>query len=102
MPATWYRWEGTDLLLLLHVRPGASQDLIDGIHGERLKVRITTPPTGGRANTHLLEFLAGEFGVPRRRVTLLAGTSGSQKRVRIERPTRVPAGLAVAPPGTSH
>jgi uncharacterized protein (TIGR00251 family) len=97
LSAPWYQWDGEDLLLAVHVQPKASRDRIDGIHGDRLKVRITAPPVDGRANEHLLRFLAGEFGVPRRRVVLLAGDSGRAKRIRIERPARLPDGLTAPP-----
>jgi hypothetical protein len=97
LSAPWYQWDGEDLLLAVHVQPKASRDRIDGTHGERLKVRITAPPVAGRANEHLLKFLSEEFGVPRRQVVLLAGDSGRAKRIRIERPTRLPAGLIARP-----
>lgn len=96
MAASWYQWDGEDLLLSVHVQPKASRDRIDGTYGERLKIRITAPPVDGRANEHLLRFLAGEFGVPRRQAVLLTGDTGRAKRIRIERPARLPAGL-IAP-----
>jgi uncharacterized protein (TIGR00251 family) len=102
LAAPWYQWDGADLLLSVHIQPKASRDSIGGIYGERLKIRITAPPVEGRANEHLLKYLAGTFGVPRRQVTLLAGEAGRSKRIRIERPTRLPADLAVAPPGSGH
>lgn len=97
MTAPWYQWDGEDLLLSVYVQPKASRNLIDGVHGDRLKVRITAPPVDGRANAHLLDFLAGAFGVPRRRVTLLAGDTGRAKRIRIERPAQLPEGVDIAP-----
>jgi len=102
LSAPWYQWNGKDLLLAVHVQPNARRDRIDGTHGDRLKVRITAPPVEGRANKHLLKFLACEFGVPRRQVVLLAGDTGRAKRIRIERPARLPAGLIVAPPSPNH
>jgi hypothetical protein len=102
LPAPWYQWDGDDLLLAVHIQPRSSRDCIDGTHGDRLKIRITAPPADGRANEHLVRFLAGEFGVPRRRVTLLAGTSARAKRIRIERPARIPGGLPVARPRSSQ
>lgn len=102
MTAPWYRWDGADLLLDVHIQPKASRDSITGGHGDRLKIRITAPPVEGRANEHLLKYLANEFAVPRRQVLLLAGAGGRSKRVRIERPARLPDGLDIAPPGDGH
>lgn len=90
MTYSWYSWKDGDLFLDIHVQPGASRDMLDGIHGERLKIRITAPPVDGRANAHLLRYLAGVFAVPRRQVTLTAGASGRRKRIRIRRPRALP------------
>lgn len=84
----------TTLTLHLHVQPGAARDEIAGMHGERIKVRITAPPVEGRANRHLVEFLAAQFGVPRKQVSLVRGETGRLKTVHIESPTRVPPALA--------
>jgi uncharacterized protein (TIGR00251 family) len=102
LAAHWYQWDGEDLTLAVYVQPRASRDSIEGTHGERLKIRLMAPPVEGRANEHLLRFLASVFGVPRRQVTLLAGTNGRNKRIRIERPSRLPDGLLVAPPAAGH
>lgn len=85
-----WRWQGSDLILELRIQPRASRDEISGLHGERLKVRITAPPVDGAANAHLLAFLAKTFGVAKSKVTLLAGETGREKRVRIEQPRQLP------------
>lgn len=91
------RWDGDDLVLRVQVQPRASRDQLVGLHGDRLRVRLTAPPVEGRANAALLAFLAGLFGVPRSRVTLLAGETGRAKRVRIGKPQRFPAAFEVPP-----
>lgn len=89
----WYRWDGEDLILDLHIQPRASRDGIAGEHGSRLKVRLTAPPVDGKANRHLLKFLAGLFGVANRDVSLLSGDTGREKRVRIHRPQQLPPAI---------
>lgn len=94
----FYRWEGERLLLSIRVQPRASRDEIVGPHGdEALKVRITAPPVDGKANAHLVRFLAKAFGVPRSRVTLLAGDSGRSKHLSIDSPTTLPTGSGITP-----
>lgn len=92
----WYCWEGSDLVLTVRLQPRASRDEIVGPHGGNLKVRVTAPPVAGRANAHLLRLLAKTFGVRRHAVTLVGGGSSRAKRIRIERPARLPpvAGIA--------
>ena len=83
-------WRGDTLELNVRVQPGASRDEIAGAPGGDLKVRITTPPVEGKANAHLIRFLARTFGVPPARVTLISGAKGRSKRLRIEAPARLP------------
>jgi len=89
------RWEGENLVLRIEVQPRASRNELAGFHGDRLKVRLTSPPVDGRANAALLAFLAGLFGVPKNHVTLLTGETGRAKRVRVESPRRLPEELGL-------
>jgi uncharacterized protein (TIGR00251 family) len=92
---SWYRWDGEDLLLTVQVQPRAPRDELVGPQGDVLRVRITAPPVDGRANAHLLRFLAGSFGVGRDAVRLVAGQTARRKALRISAPVRLPS---VVPP----
>ena len=82
----FYSWRGEDLLLDCHLQPGASRIGFAGLHGERLKIRISAPPVDGKANSMLLAFLAKSFGVSKREVVLVSGQTSRQKRVAISSP----------------
>jgi uncharacterized protein (TIGR00251 family) len=86
----WYRWEGKTLLLSLRVQPRSRCDQFIGPHGDFYKVRITAPPVEGKANDHLLGFLAKAFGVNRSQVVLESGPGTRNKRFRIHAPSRFP------------
>lgn len=77
------RWEGTDLVLSLHVQPGAKKTGPAGLQDGALKVRLHARPVEGAANAALLGFLSEAFGVPLRQVELLSGQQSRQKRVRV-------------------
>ncbi len=83
-------WQGDVLVLRIRLQPRASRDEITAIRQGRLCIRITAPPVDGKANAHLLRYLAREFGVSRRAVTLLSGASSRDKRVSILQPRRIP------------
>lgn len=92
----WYLWDESALILNLHLQPKASKDEWAGLHGDRLKLRITAPPVDGKANQHLLAFLADEFGVSKAACQLVSGESGRQKRIAIKMPQcfpKLPEGL---------
>ena len=87
---SYFRWDGEDLILDCHLQPKASSDEFAGLHGERLKIRLTAPPIEGKANAHLLAFLGKAFGVAKSQVSLISGELNRQKRVRIQRPQKLP------------
>lgn len=89
--ASYFRWDGEDLILDCHLQPKASKDEFAGLHGERLKIRLTAPPVDGKANAHLQAFLAKAFGVAKNQVTLESGELNRQKRLRIRAPQQLPA-----------
>jgi uncharacterized protein (TIGR00251 family) len=90
----WYRWDGEDLVLSLKIQPKASRDEFAEPLGDELKVRITAPPVDGKANSHLIAFLAKTFGVPKGAVILESGSSSRSKRLRIQKPRRLPKNVA--------
>ncbi|MBP8262571.1 DUF167 domain-containing protein [Pseudomonas fluvialis] len=94
---SYFRWDGADLLLDCHLQPKASKDEFAGLHGERLKIRISAPPIDGRANAQLLAFIAKAFGVAKSQVSLDSGDSSRQKRVRIQAPRQLPELPGLAP-----
>lgn len=61
-----------------------------GLHSNSVKIRITAPPIDGKANTHLIKFLAKTFGVSKSSVVIASGESGRNKVVRISNPRKLP------------
>lgn len=94
MAASWYRWDGTDLILHLRIQPRAAHDEIAGLVGNTLKIRLTAPPVDGKANEHLRKFLSKQCGVAKSQVTVLSGDTSREKRVRIASPRILPHGIA--------
>jgi len=86
-------WQGTRLILQIVVQPRASRDELVELNEQGLKVRITAPPVDGKANKHLIRFLAKTFKVAPSRVELLSGEKGRHKRLAIESPQTLPAVL---------
>jgi len=63
------------------VVPNASTSEVVGLHGDRIKVRIASPPERGRANSVLIDTLTSSTGV--RRATVLAGRTMRWKTVEL-------------------
>ena len=82
----YYRWQGDDLLLELYVHPRASKNTIVGQHGDRLKISITASPTEGKANRHLIKFLAKYFDVPQNQIKIIKGDNSKYKSILVLKP----------------
>lgn len=63
--------------------PGASREEIAGWLGDALKLRVTAPAEGGRANEAIEELLAGALSVPLRSVRIVSGRSSPRKVVEV-------------------
>lgn len=75
--------------LFVRLTPKAAADRVDGWDtddkGRRfLKIRVRAAPIEGRANTALIAFIAQSLGLPKSRVSLIAGDTARLKQVEIE------------------
>ena len=67
----------------VRVQPGAKRDAVTGLHGDALKVALSAPPVDGKANEALIAFVAERVGLPRARVSLVAGMTSRSKVLRV-------------------
>jgi uncharacterized protein len=80
----WIRADAGGVRLALRVQPGARRCALIGEYGERLKVAVQAPPSGGRANDALLVYLAGCLDLRPGLLQVVAGPSSRDKSVRVE------------------
>lgn len=83
-------WCGGDIRLRLYLQPKASRDEWVGLHGDEIKVAITAPPVDGKANAHLIKFLAKSFKVAKSAVVLEKGELTRHKTVLVQAPQKLP------------
>ena len=75
---------GREITINVLVQPRASRNEVLGIdEAGRVRVRVTAPPVEGAANKSLIELLARHFGVPRRNITIVSGSKGRRKKVKV-------------------
>lgn len=87
---SYLQWQDDSLYLCCHLQPKAKKDEFTGLHGDSLKVRITAPPVDGKANAHLIKFLAKHFGVAKSDIEIVSGALSREKRLRIRNPEKIP------------
>jgi len=62
-----------EVTLKIKVEPKSSRSGIVGQYGDAIKVKLTSPPVDGRANTELIEVLAKEYGIKKKDVEIISG-----------------------------
>lgn len=83
--APWLRQpDATRLTLSLYLQPGAKTSGWAGCHGDALKLRLAAPPIDGRANAALIDFLAQQWGLSKRQITLQSGLSSRHKVIALD------------------
>jgi len=71
------------LLLSVSVQPRASRNQLFGLHGDCLKIRLTSPPVDGKANNALIAFLADILDISKSDLRIESGLQSRRKVVRI-------------------
>jgi uncharacterized protein (TIGR00251 family) len=79
--------------------PGARRDEIVGPLGDRLKVRVSAPPEGGRANDAICALVAGALGVRHGDVRVVAGHTRAEKTLEIDGVSAAAVRALLSPPG---
>lgn len=70
--------------LAIRVTPRASQnEIVEILSDGTVRIRLTAPPTEGKANQALIEFLAEVLDIAPSKIEIVAGTSGRDKLVSI-------------------
>lgn len=69
------------LVLKIFVQPRASKNMISGVHGDALKVKLTAPPVDGAANKMCLQFLAKWLKVPKSSLDIITGQTARNKTI---------------------
>ncbi|MCL9773558.1 DUF167 family protein YggU [Vibrio methylphosphonaticus] len=84
-------WDGCDLVLSVYIQPKASRDKLVGLHGNEFKIAITAPPVDGKANAHLIKYLAKQCKVAKSQVYIEKGELGRHKQIRVISPVLTPS-----------
>ena len=72
------------VMLAVKVVLNAKTPSIAEVIGERLKIRVSAPPEGGKANASVCKLLADKLDVPASSVTIVQGNRSQGKTVCIE------------------
>lgn len=83
-PGTFCANSEDKVYLKIRLQPRASKNEICGIQGGLLKLKVTEPPIGGKANEACCEFLAKVLGLPKKQLSVWRGLKSRDKIMGIE------------------
>jgi uncharacterized protein (TIGR00251 family) len=63
------------------IQPRSSKNMIAGLHGDALKIKLTAPPVDNAANRMCINFLAKTLGVSKSSLEIIAGHTSRNKQV---------------------
>mgnify|MGYP002526062388 CR=1 FL=1 len=70
--------------LKVRVQPKASSNQVDGFEDGTLRLRVTAPPTEGKANAGVIALMAKTLGVSKSRLEIVRGHGSRDKVVSID------------------
>ena len=70
--------------LSIKVVPGARRNRVAGRYGDAIKVQVSAPPEGGKANQAVIALIAQALGVKENQVAIVRGHTQPRKVVRVE------------------
>ena len=68
----------------VRVQPKAAKNEVVGSYGSALRIRLTAPPVGNRANRLLLSFLSEQLNLDKDQLSILSGLRSRTKTVGIQ------------------
>ncbi len=76
--------ERKKVYLTIKVHPRARNRAVEEVKEGEYKIRVLSPPSGGKANKEVIETLAAYFDIPLSRVKIVRGMKSRHKLVAIE------------------
>jgi hypothetical protein len=73
----------TGVTFAIKVHPRAKKNAITGELGDAIKLSLTAPPIGGRANDACIDFFSKILKLPRSSITIASGAGGRNKVIRV-------------------
>jgi len=65
------------------IQPRSSKNEVTGIYKDALKIRLTSPPVGGKANKACLQFFAKWLGISPSKISIAQGISSKNKTIKV-------------------
>ncbi|MDI6687935.1 MAG: DUF167 domain-containing protein [Desulfobacterales bacterium] len=72
------------IVFKVFVQPKASKNMISGLHGDAIKIKLTAPPVNGAANKMCIKYLASILKIPQSKFEIISGHTSRTKYLLIK------------------
>jgi uncharacterized protein (TIGR00251 family) len=69
------------IVFKIFVLPRSSKNMVAGLHGDALKVKLTAPPVDGSANKMCIKYLAKQLDLSKSSLEIVSGHTSRTKQV---------------------
>lgn len=80
----------------VYVQPRSSKNMIAGLHGDSLKIKVAAPPVDGAANKACVKFLAKCLSVSASSLEITAGHNSRTKTILLKSKATPPTAKEIA------
>lgn len=78
---SWITEKPEGIVITIFVQPRASRNVIAGLHGDALKIKLTAPPVDNAANKMCLQFLAKCLNISKSSLEIVSGQTSRKKQI---------------------
>lgn len=71
-------------IIKLYVKPNSVNTCAVGLYGDRVRVRVSSPPERGKANRELIKFISTKLNIPKKNIKIVSGKKSKLKDIAIE------------------
>ena len=72
------------IIFKVFIQPRASKNMVAGIYGDAIKIKLTAPPVNGAANRMCIKYLANILKVPQSKIEIISGHTSRTKHLLVK------------------
>lgn len=72
------------ILFKVFVQPRSSKNVITGVYGDAIKIKLTAPPVNGAANKMCIKYLANILNISKSKVEIISGHTNHTKHLLVK------------------
>ncbi len=77
----WITEKPEGIILTVFIQPRSSKNMIAGLHGDALKIKLTAPPVNNAANRMCIQYLSKQLKVAKSSLKIVAGHTSRLKQI---------------------